>query len=58
MCEGTDLLERLKKTRPRVLDDEVMEYAQELKKDKRKAQEFLIRAGIHDKNGHLIQRAR
>ena len=54
MCEGEELLKKLEKARSHVLDDEIRAYAREIAKDKKLSKDFLIRAGIHDKNGHVI----
>jgi len=55
MCEGTELLERLKSARPRVLDDEVLAYGEKLKKNKAMALEFFTRVGLLDENGDPVQ---
>lgn len=54
MCDGEELLRKLEKARAGVLDDEVLAYARKVAKDKKLSKDFLIRAGIHDKDGHVI----
>jgi hypothetical protein len=53
MTKAEQFLKTREKNRPKVLSDDVREYAISLTKNKRKAKAFMKEAGILDSNGKL-----
>lgn len=51
--KAESFLKKLEENRPKILSDKARAYGKSLTKDKKKAQAFMQKAGILDKDGKL-----
>ena len=52
-AEARKILRRVERHREKVLSPKAMKYLKEVAKDAQASREFLWKAGIYDKKGHL-----